>query len=57
MDLFDIDEAARKSDEKLSSSKRIAELEKLIAKYQKSYYDGEGEISDAEFDKLWDGSV
>ena len=54
MDLFDIDEAARKSDEKLSSSKRIAELEKLIAKYQKSYYDGEGEISDAEFDKLWD---
>ena len=54
MDLFDIDEAARKSDEKLSSSKRIAELEKLIVKYQKSYYDGEGEISDAEFDKLWD---
>ena len=54
MDLFDIDEAARKSDEKLSSSKRIAELEKLIAKYQKSYYDGDGEISDAEFDKLWD---
>ena len=54
MDLFDIDEAARKSDEKLSSSRRIAELEKLIAKYQKSYYDGEGEISDAEFDKLWD---
>lgn len=34
--------------------KRIEELEKLISKYQKSYYDGEGEISDAEFDKLWD---
>ncbi|MCR5218755.1 NAD-dependent DNA ligase LigA [Treponema sp.] len=33
---------------------RIAELEKLILKYQKSYYNGEGEISDAEFDKLWD---
>lgn len=33
---------------------RIEELEKLISKYQKSYYDGEGEISDAEFDKLWD---
>ena len=33
---------------------RIEEVEKLISKYQKSYYDGEGEISDAEFDKLWD---
>lgn len=33
---------------------RIEELEKLLSKYQKSYYDGEGEISDAEFDKLWD---
>ena len=33
---------------------RIEELEKLITKYQKSYYDGEGEISDADFDKLWD---
>ena len=33
---------------------RITELESLIKKYQKSYYDGEGEISDAEFDKLWD---
>ena len=33
---------------------RIKELEQLITRYQKSYYDGEGEISDAEFDKLWD---
>ena len=33
---------------------RIKELEKLITRYQKSYYDGEGEISDAEFDALWD---
>ncbi|MBR1640556.1 MAG: NAD-dependent DNA ligase LigA [Treponema sp.] len=33
---------------------RIKELESLITRYQKSYYDGEGEISDAEFDKLWD---
>lgn len=33
---------------------RIAELESLIKKYQKSYYDGESEISDSEFDKLWD---
>lgn len=55
MDLFDIEEAARKSDEtKNSSVKRIRELEVLITGYQKSYYDGEGEISDAEFDRLWD---
>lgn len=33
---------------------RISELENLIARYQKSYYDGEGEISDADFDRLWD---
>ncbi|MCR5061799.1 MAG: NAD-dependent DNA ligase LigA [Treponema sp.] len=33
---------------------RIAELEELILKYQNSYYNGEAEISDAEFDKLWD---
>ena len=33
---------------------RILELEKLIAQYQKSYYNGEAEISDFEFDKLWD---
>ncbi len=38
----------------LFESQRISELEKLITRYQKSYYDGEGEISDAEFDKLWD---
>ncbi|WP_407435813.1 NAD-dependent DNA ligase LigA [Treponema sp.] len=50
MDLFDLDEAAKISDGK----KRIGELEKLIVRYQKSYYDGESEISDAEFDKLWD---
>ena len=43
MDLFDID-----------SIQRISELEGLIKKYQKSYYDGEGDISDAEFDALWD---
>lgn len=33
---------------------RISELESLIARYQKSYYDGEGEIPDADFDRLWD---
>lgn len=35
-------------------NQRISELEKLIVKYQTSYYNGEGEISDAEFDTLWD---
>jgi DNA ligase (NAD+) len=33
---------------------RAAELEGLILKYQQSYYDGEAEISDGEFDLLWD---
>ncbi|GAB1484460.1 NAD-dependent DNA ligase LigA [Treponema sp.] len=32
----------------------IKELEQLIAGYQASYYNGEAEISDAEFDALWD---
>ena len=54
MDLFDVDEAASRSDKAVSNAKRIVELEKLIVKYQKSYYNGEGEISDAEFDSLWD---
>lgn len=49
-DLFDIEEAALQSNSKL----RISELAELIKKYQASYYNGEGEISDAEFDKLWD---
>ncbi|MDR1596699.1 MAG: NAD-dependent DNA ligase LigA, partial [Treponema sp.] len=33
---------------------RITALEGLIQKYQKSYYGGEAEIGDAEFDILWD---
>jgi DNA ligase (NAD+) len=33
---------------------RIEALERLIAKYQASYYNGEAEISDGEFDLLWD---
>ena len=33
---------------------RIAALERLIQKYQQSYYDGEAEIADGEFDLLWD---
>jgi DNA ligase (NAD+) len=32
---------------------RIAALERLIGAYQESYYNGEGEISDGEFDLLW----
>ncbi|MGN0740073.1 MAG: NAD-dependent DNA ligase LigA [Treponema sp.] len=50
MNLFDVDEAESQSNRKL----RISELEKLIEKYQKSYYNGEAEISDSEFDSLWD---
>lgn len=50
MELFDIEDAQSQSNKKL----RICELEKLITKYQKSYYNGEGEIDDAQFDKLWD---
>jgi len=37
-----------------SSKKRVSELEKLIQKYQASYYNGEAEITDDEFDLLWD---
>jgi DNA ligase (NAD+) len=33
---------------------RIGALERLIKKYQDSYYNNEAEISDAEFDLLWD---
>ena len=33
---------------------RINALERLIVTYQESYYNGEAEISDAEFDLLWD---
>lgn len=59
MNLFDVEDDSLKNDAGLDSAKasqveRIGELEKLILRYQKSYYDGEGEISDAEFDSLWD---
>jgi len=33
---------------------RAAELERLIRKHQALYYNGQPEISDAEFDALWD---
>ncbi|MDR0556376.1 MAG: NAD-dependent DNA ligase LigA [Treponema sp.] len=38
----------------LQRKKRIIELENLIQGYQSSYYNGEAEITDAEFDLLWD---
>ena len=37
-----------------SKNERITQLESLIKKYQNSYYSGEAEISDGEFDLLWD---
>ena len=47
--LFDMD-----LENKNSSLIRIKDLEKLITQYQKSYYNGEAEITDEEFDHLWD---
>lgn len=41
-------------DDELDKAERISELSKLVKKYQDSYYNGEAEISDFEFDKLWD---
>ncbi|MCQ2580290.1 MAG: NAD-dependent DNA ligase LigA [Treponemataceae bacterium] len=38
----------------MAELEKIEELAEKIAKYQKSYYTGEAEISDAEFDALWD---
>ncbi|MFW6261149.1 MAG: DNA ligase (NAD(+)) LigA, partial [Spirochaetota bacterium] len=35
-------------------SDRVNELERLIERHQQLYYNGEPEISDAEFDLLWD---
>lgn len=53
MDLFDSESAGREKPES-RAVERIRELETLITRYQDSYYNGEGEISDAEFDRLWD---
>jgi DNA ligase (NAD+) len=44
--------AAKRDGEK--NKERIAVLESLIKRYQRSYYNGDAEISDAEFDRLWD---
>lgn len=38
----------------LDGASCIKELVSLITRYQASYYNGEGEVSDAEFDRLWD---
>lgn len=38
----------------MNAVQRIKELERLIARYQQSYYNSEAEISDAGFDALWD---
>jgi DNA ligase (NAD+) len=38
----------------MKDRERIGALERLIRNYQQSYYNGEAEISDAEFDRLWD---
>lgn len=37
-----------------SKTQRIADLVKKIKAYQKSYYNGEAEISDSAFDDIWD---
>jgi len=37
-----------------NNANRVEHLERVIKKYQKSYYGGEAEISDGEFDLLWD---
>ncbi|GMO24377.1 MAG: NAD-dependent DNA ligase LigA [Termitinemataceae bacterium] len=38
----------------MDKNKKAAELEHLIKKYQRSYYSSDAQISDAEFDSLWD---
>jgi len=38
----------------MSNKEKIEALARLIEGYQKSYYNGEAEISDSEFDLLWD---
>lgn len=50
MDLFDVNQV---TDQNIKA-KRIKELEQLILHHQKLYYTAEAQISDAEFDKLWD---
>ena len=42
------DEAALRA-----KDERIKELEQMIVRYQRSYYNGAGEVSDSTFDALW----
>jgi DNA ligase (NAD+) len=37
-----------------NNAERVKTLERLITKYKASYYNGEAEIPDSEFDLLWD---
>ncbi|MDR2070211.1 MAG: DNA ligase (NAD(+)) LigA, partial [Treponema sp.] len=46
--------ARKKTTAPKAAAERIAVLERLITAYQDSYYNGEAEISDGEFDLLWD---
>jgi DNA ligase (NAD+) len=46
--------AKNKPEPKQTGESRAVILERLISSYQDSYYNGEGEISDGEFDLLWD---
>jgi DNA ligase (NAD+) len=38
----------------MKDKERTGALERLLQRYMDSYYNGEAEISDAEFDRLWD---
>ncbi|MFP3089253.1 NAD-dependent DNA ligase LigA [Treponema sp. TIM-1] len=46
--------AKNRPEAKQAGESRAAVLERLISSYQESYYNGEGDISDGEFDLLWD---
>jgi DNA ligase (NAD+) len=46
--------AKNNPEKKQAPESRTDALERLISSYQDSYYNGEGEISDSEFDLLWD---
>ncbi|MDR2069041.1 MAG: NAD-dependent DNA ligase LigA [Spirochaetaceae bacterium] len=46
--------AKNRLEPKQAGESRVAVLERLISSYQDSYYNGEGERSDGEFDRFWD---
>jgi DNA ligase (NAD+) len=45
---------AGKKDARRKDARRIGELERQIKRHQDLYYNGQPELSDAEFDALWD---